>query len=90
MTNNALMEAAIYDTKGKHPFIGQIELSNDEVCIKKLLENCSDLTITQIKEGFEEFLAQLFGIFTSMTGDVIIQQWKPKVEEVKEKVDKLK
>ncbi|MDI6791823.1 MAG: hypothetical protein QME81_02985 [bacterium] len=89
MTNNALIEAAIYDVQMKHPFIGHIEISDKGLEIKKLLENCSGLTPSQIKEGFEDFLAQLFGVFASITGDIIIQQWEPRVKEVKEKASKI-
>ncbi len=90
ITVATLLESSLADAKEKYPFLEGASVSEEGVSLQGLRERAGEISPSQLKQGLEEWVSNLFTAFTILTGDVIVRQLGAEVEKVREKLRELR
>lgn len=88
ITLQVLMKTAIRRVSAAHPFITAITVTVDGVSLDSLEGAGDDVTAHQVKEALQNLITELFSILAAMSGDVIIRELSPKVQEAEARLNR--
>lgn len=74
-----LFRLAIRKVKGKYPFLGSLNVSDEGVSLDGMKQDCRGVAHAEIHRGFQSLITHLFNLFSTLTEGVISRALFPKV-----------